>query len=44
MKLMFRQQMQFQKQQAEQLARFQKQQTEQQAAFQKQMLQFMKQS
>ncbi len=42
--MIFRQQMNFQKQQAQQLLQLQKQQAEQQAAFQKQMLDFLKKS
>ena len=44
MEMMMRQQMEFQREQSEQLLRLQKQQAEQQAEFQKRMLEFMKKS
>ena len=42
MQMLFKQQMYFQKQQAEQLSLFQQRQAEQQAEFQKRCLDFMK--
>ena len=42
MEMIMRQQMEFQREQSEQLLRLQKQQAEQQAEFQKRMLEFMK--
>ena len=42
MEMIMRQQMQFQREQSQQLLRLQKEQAEQQAEFQKRMLEFMK--
>ena len=42
MEMIMRQQMQFQREQSEQLLRLQKEQAKQQAEFQKRMLEFMK--